>query len=240
MADEITLESLTEEQFACFIEYYHTNFPEDFHSNLKNIKETYRMMNGGAEYPNIHSTSSSETYAPYEPSPMIDPFEHPPCLGSSIFSKALGKSNQVNQNLMENSLALKDKFAELIESLNPLPMEINEEYLAKHNEKDSYELYHKFEMAKKGFKIPRFMFGLDSNDKHIGDLDMMEDEAKNPSPQSTSQVLPSFEVYTPPVTYPKEVDETIGIPMKVEPLDHIKLEDLGLNTCSHDLFLSSR
>ncbi|GJT03732.1 hypothetical protein Tco_0838194 [Tanacetum coccineum] len=33
---------------------------------------------------------------------------------------------------------------------------------------------------------------------------------------------------------------TIGILMEVEPLDHTKLEDLGLNTCSHDLFLSSR
>ncbi|GKA51280.1 hypothetical protein Tco_0744476 [Tanacetum coccineum] len=28
--------------------------------------------------------------------------------------------------------------------------------------------------------------------------------------------------------------------MEVEPLDHTKLEDLGFNTCSHDLFLSSR
>ncbi|GJW25799.1 hypothetical protein Tco_0039610 [Tanacetum coccineum] len=62
----------------------------------------------------------------------------------------------------------------------------------------------------------------------------------NPSPQSTPQVLPSFEIYTLPVTYPEEVDETIGIPMEVEPLDHTRLEDLGLNTCSHDLFLSSR
>ncbi|GJY43299.1 hypothetical protein Tco_0431512 [Tanacetum coccineum] len=38
------------------------------------------------------------------------------------------------------------------------------------------------------------------------------------------------------MTYPKEVDETIGIPMEVEPLEHMKLEDLGLNTCSQDLF----
>ncbi|GJR48372.1 hypothetical protein Tco_1316475 [Tanacetum coccineum] len=74
----------------------------------------------------------------------------------------------------------------------------------------------------------------------IGNLDMMKDEAENPSPQSTSQVLPSFEVYTPPVTYPEEVEDTIGILMEVEPLDHIKLEELGLNTCNHDLFLSSR
>ncbi|GJY31799.1 hypothetical protein Tco_0415294 [Tanacetum coccineum] len=62
----------------------------------------------------------------------------------------------------------------------------------------------------------------------------------NPSPQSTPQVLPLFEEYTPPVTYPEEVDKTIGIPMEVEPLEHTKQEDLGLNTCSHDLFSSSR
>nr|GEV08047.1 retrovirus-related Pol polyprotein from transposon TNT 1-94 [Tanacetum cinerariifolium] len=42
------------------------------------------------------------------------------------------------------------------------------------------------------------------------------------------------------MTYPKEVEETIGIPIEVEPLDHTKLDDLGVNTCSHNLFLSSR
>nr|GEU44194.1 putative reverse transcriptase domain-containing protein [Tanacetum cinerariifolium] len=46
--------------------------------------------------------------------------------------------------------------------------------------------------------------------------------------------------YTSSVTYPEEVEETIRISMEVEPLDHTKLEDLGLHTCSHDLFLSSR
>ncbi|GJT47083.1 hypothetical protein Tco_0955798 [Tanacetum coccineum] len=65
-------------------------------------------------------------------------------------------------------------------------------------------------------------------------------EAENSNPQSSPQVFPSFEVYTPLVTYPEEVEETIGIPTKIEPLDHMELEDLGLNTCSHDLFLSSR
>ncbi|GJX81992.1 hypothetical protein Tco_0331473 [Tanacetum coccineum] len=64
-------------------------------------------------------------------------------------------------------------------------------------------------------------------------------DAKNSSPQSTPQVLLSFEVYTPPMTYSKEVEETIGILMEVEPLDESQLEDLGLNTC-HELFLSSR
>ncbi|GKB97805.1 hypothetical protein Tco_0983942 [Tanacetum coccineum] len=57
---------------------------------------------------------------------------------------------------------------------------------------------------------------------------------------SSPQFLPSFEVYTPPVTYLEEVEEIIGISMEVEALDHTKLEDLGLNTCSHDIFLSSR
>ncbi|GJV66250.1 reverse transcriptase domain-containing protein [Tanacetum coccineum] len=43
-----------------------------------------------------------------------------------------------------------------------------------------------------------------------------------------------------PVTYPDEVEEIIGIPVEVEPLDETPLEDLGLNTCNHDIPLSSR
>ncbi|GJR80150.1 hypothetical protein Tco_0150935 [Tanacetum coccineum] len=86
-------------------------------------------------------------------------------------------------------------------------------------------------------KMPKCMAWLD--DEPIGDLDMMEDKVDSPSPQSTPQVLPSFEIYTLPVTYLEVVDETIGIPMEVEPLDHTKLEDLGLNTCNHDIPLSS-
>nr|GEY75037.1 ribonuclease H-like domain-containing protein [Tanacetum cinerariifolium] len=64
------------------------------------------------------------------------------------------------------------------------------------------------------------------------------DKVENLNPQSTPQVLPLFEKYTPPVTYLEEVEETLGTPMEVEPLDRIKLEDLSLNTCSHDIFLS--
>ncbi|GKC38565.1 hypothetical protein Tco_1050949 [Tanacetum coccineum] len=79
-----------------------------------------------------------------------------------------------------------------------------------------------------------------THDEPIGDLDTMDDKEKNPSPQSTPHVLSSFEVYTLLVTYPKEVEDTIGIPMEVKPLDYMKLEDLGLNTNTHDLFLSSR
>nr|GEV18264.1 hybrid signal transduction histidine kinase M [Tanacetum cinerariifolium] len=65
------------------------------------------------------------------------------------------------------------------------------------------------------------------------------DKVENPDPQSTSQVLLSIKEYTPPVTYPKEVEETIGIPIKVEPFVKTPLEDLGLNTCNHDIPLSS-
>ncbi|GKC49080.1 hypothetical protein Tco_1071825 [Tanacetum coccineum] len=45
---------------------------------------------------------------------------------------------------------------------------------------------------------------------------------------------------TTPVTYPNEVEEIIGIPIEVEPLDKTPLEDLGLNTCNHDIPLSSK
>ncbi|GKC40825.1 hypothetical protein Tco_1053209, partial [Tanacetum coccineum] len=84
-------------------------------------------------------------------------------------------------------------------------------------------------------KIPKCMAWL--NDEPIRDLGTMEDKVDNPSPQSTPQVLPSFEVYTLHVTHPEEVEETIGIPMEVEPLDHMKLEDLSFDTSTHDLFL---
>ncbi|GJY07337.1 hypothetical protein Tco_0374391 [Tanacetum coccineum] len=56
------------------------------------------------------------------------------------------------------------------------------------------------------------------------------DKVENPDPQSTPQVLPLFEEYTPLATYPKDVEETLGIPIEVEPLDETPLEDLGLNT----------
>ncbi|GJY77923.1 hypothetical protein Tco_0483724 [Tanacetum coccineum] len=66
------------------------------------------------------------------------------------------------------------------------------------------------------------------------------DKVENSDPQSTPQVLPSFEEYTPPVTCPKEVEETLRTPMEVEPLDETQLEDLGLNTCNHDIPFSNR
>nr|GEV32213.1 hypothetical protein [Tanacetum cinerariifolium] len=50
--------------------------------------------------------------------------------------------------------------------------------------------------------------GMDSYDEPIGDIE------DNLSPQSTLQVLSSFEVYTSPMTNPKEVEETTGILME--------------------------
>ncbi|GJY10464.1 phloem protein 2-like protein [Tanacetum coccineum] len=38
----------------------------------------------------------------------------------------------------------------------------------------------------------------------------------------------------------REVEETLGTPKEVEPLNETQLEDLGLNTCNHDIPLSSR
>ncbi|GJS51795.1 integrase, catalytic region, zinc finger, CCHC-type containing protein [Tanacetum coccineum] len=66
------------------------------------------------------------------------------------------------------------------------------------------------------------------------------DKVENPNPQRTSQVLPLFEEYNPPITHPEEVEEAIGILIEVEPLHEPQLEDLSLNTCNHDILLSSR
>nr|GEW12974.1 hypothetical protein [Tanacetum cinerariifolium] len=46
--------------------------------------------------------------------------------------------------------------------------------------------------------------------------------------------------HTPPITYPKDVEETLGTLMEVEHLDQMKLEDVGLDTCNHEIPLSSR
>ncbi|GJU78338.1 hypothetical protein Tco_1275408 [Tanacetum coccineum] len=130
--------------------------------------------------------------------PPINPYSP-----GSFRMKALRKSNQVYQNLMENTLALNHKLDELIESLKSLPKKINEEDLAEHEYREQQDL---------GFENENFK----------------------------SQAPPSFDVYTSPVIYSEEVEETIGISMEVEHFDQTQLEDIGLNTCSHDLFLSSR
>ncbi|GJR71013.1 hypothetical protein Tco_0017078 [Tanacetum coccineum] len=86
-------------------------------------------------------------------------------------------------------------------------------------------------------KIPKCVAWLD--DEPIRDLNTMEDKVDNLSPQSTLQVLLSFEAYTLPVTHPEKVEETIGTPIEVEPLNETKLKEVGLN-CNHNTPLSSR
>ncbi|GJS08589.1 hypothetical protein Tco_0365385 [Tanacetum coccineum] len=223
MLDEIILESLTEEQFECFIEYYRKNYLEDYKSDLENLKEVYKMINGGVEYPRTQNALPSEIKEPYEPSPRMYSYEQPSCLGSTFFGKTLMKSDQLHQTFEKSSIALTRKLDDMIE-------------LPKSQPKRTYNEDLECEIVM--VKMSKCMTWLD--DELIGDLDTMEDKAKNISPQSTPQVLLSFKVYTPPVTHPKEVKETIEIPMEVEPLDHMKIEDLGLNTNTHDLFLSSK
>ncbi|GKE54252.1 hypothetical protein Tco_1489408 [Tanacetum coccineum] len=188
MVDEITLESLTEEQFECFIEYYHENYPEDFKSDLENLEEIYKMMNG-----------------------------------SNFVGETLRKSDQLHQTFEKSSIAMTYKLDDMIE-------------LTKSQPKRTYNEDLECEIVM--VKMPKCMAWLD--DEPIGDLDTMKDKVDNPIPQCTLQLLPSIELYTPPVTHPEEVEETIGISMEVEPLDHTKLEDLGLNTCNHNTPLSSR
>ncbi|GKA97956.1 hypothetical protein Tco_0825850 [Tanacetum coccineum] len=146
------------------------------------------MMNGGVEYPRTHSTSPSETYAPYKSSPKIDPFEQPPCLGSTFVSEVFRKSDQMHQTLKKSPLAMTRKLDDMIE----LPMS---------QSKKTYKEDLEYEVVM--VKMPKYMSWLD--DESI-----------------------------------EEVDETKGIPIEVEPLDHTKLEDLCLNTYRYDISLSSR
>ncbi|GKA84117.1 hypothetical protein Tco_0805712 [Tanacetum coccineum] len=87
-------------------------------------------------------------------------------------------------------------------------------------------------------QVPRCMTWLDY-DEHVDSLSTMDNEVGVTSRESTTQTLPSFEEYTPPMTYPEEVEKTLGTPLEVEPLNESKLEEVGLN-CNHNTPLSSR
>ncbi|GJX20559.1 zf-CCHC domain-containing protein [Tanacetum coccineum] len=62
-------------------------------------------------------------------------------------------------------------------------------------------------------QVPRCMAWLDY-DEHVDSLSTMDNEVGVTSPESTTQTLPSFEKYTPPVTYPEEVEKTLGTPIE--------------------------
>ncbi|GJR61309.1 hypothetical protein Tco_1503471 [Tanacetum coccineum] len=132
----------------------------------------------------------------------------------------------MHQTFKKSSLAITHKLDDMIE-------------LPKLQPKKTYKEDLECEMVR--VKTPICMSFLGSSntfDVHLGNLDMLNDKVEHPSPQSTPQVLPSFEVYIPPVTYPKEVEETLGTPIEEEPLDQTKLKDVGLT--NHNISLSSR
>ncbi|GKA63375.1 hypothetical protein Tco_0762981, partial [Tanacetum coccineum] len=87
-------------------------------------------------------------------------------------------------------------------------------------------------------QVPSCMAWLDY-DKHVDSLSTMDNEVGVTSLESTTQTLPSFEEYTPPVTYPKEVKKTLGTLIEVEPLNETKLEEVGLK-CNHNTPFCSR
>ncbi|GKB21925.1 zinc finger, CCHC-type containing protein [Tanacetum coccineum] len=87
-------------------------------------------------------------------------------------------------------------------------------------------------------QVPRCMAWLDY-DEHVDSLSTIDNEVGVTSLESTTQTLPSFEEYTPLVTYPKEVQNTFGTPIEVEPLNETKLEEVGLNG-NHNTPFSSR
>ncbi|GKC72850.1 hypothetical protein Tco_1118733, partial [Tanacetum coccineum] len=72
------------------------------------------------------------------------------------------------------------------------------------------------------------------------------DKVENSDPQSTPQVLLSFEEYTLPVTYPEEVEETLGIPIKrleasidMTPVPMMKLSESSFHNIQPRKFLRS-
>ncbi|GJY61205.1 hypothetical protein Tco_0461862 [Tanacetum coccineum] len=181
------------------------------------------MMNGGVEYPRTQNASPNEIKEPYEPSPRMYSYEQSSCSGSNFIGETLRKNDQLHQTFEKSSIEMTHKLDDMID-------------LPKSQPKRTYNEDLECEIVM--VKMPKCLAWLD--DEPIGNLDIMEDKVDNLSPQSTPQLFLSLEVHIPPVTHLEEVEETIGIPMKVEPLDHIKLEDLGLNTNTRDLFLSSK
>nr|GEZ83659.1 hypothetical protein [Tanacetum cinerariifolium] len=106
MLDEITLESLTKEQFECFIKYYRENYLEDYKSDLENLKEVYKMINGRVEYPRTQNASPSEITEPYEPSPRMYSYEQPLCLGLTFIGETLRKSDQLHTRKLDDMIEL--------------------------------------------------------------------------------------------------------------------------------------
>nr|GEW71555.1 hypothetical protein [Tanacetum cinerariifolium] len=72
-------------------------------------------------------------------------------------------------------------------------------------------------------------------DENVDSLSTMGNEVGITSPEITTQTLPSFKEYTPPVTYPKEVEKTLGIPIMVEPEPQPLLNSPSLDVSLGDI-----
>ncbi|GKE80857.1 hypothetical protein Tco_1550857, partial [Tanacetum coccineum] len=68
----------------------------------------------------------------------------------------------------------------------------------------------------------------------------MGNEVGVTSPKSTTQTLPSFEKYTPPVTYPEEVEKTLGTPIEEMFDDDWRLESKEVSLLREELSLFYR
>nr|GEV57660.1 hypothetical protein [Tanacetum cinerariifolium] len=64
--------------------------------------------------------------------------------------------------------------------------------------------------------VPRCMTWLEYGE-HVDSLSTMDNEVGVISPESTTQTLSSFEEYISPMTYPKEVEKTLGTPIEEVP-----------------------
>jgi hypothetical protein len=207
------------------------------------VHKTFKEFTLGAPS-TPQNASLSETYAPYEPSPRIVSYEPPSCmswLGTTIIQDEHIGDLDVMEDVDEHDHVDKKDLGFMIdddESQETHDESFGQfEYSSQNIEDDPYDSDIEVEMPRKALEILGKMLGLDYNKTHvedIGDLDTRNDEVNNISSQSTPQVLPSFEAHTPPVTYPEEVEETLGISMEVEPLDQAPLGVLLLLLVQED------
>jgi hypothetical protein len=213
------------------------------------VHKTFKEFTLGAPS-TPQNASLSEAYAPYEPSPRIVSYEPPSCmswLGTTIIQDEHIGDLDVMEDLAEHDQIDQKDLGFMIDEDESQETHDESfglfEYSSQNIEDDPYDSDIEVEMPREALEILGKMLGLDYNKTHvedIGDLDTRNDEVENLSPPSTPQVLPSFEAHTPPVTYPEEVEETLGIPIEVEPLNQTQLEDIGLNTYNDNLTLSYR
>ncbi|GJU04490.1 hypothetical protein Tco_1120920 [Tanacetum coccineum] len=93
-------------------------------------------------------------------------------------------------------------------------------------------------------KLFELIESLKSLAKKINEEDLAEHEYREQqdlgfeNANFESQALPSFDVYIPLVTYPEEVEETIGIPIEVEPFDQTQLEDVALGWILEEIHMT--